>query len=58
MSAARSSPAPTCCETSATDDAVSPIANETNNHEVGNMSETAATALVPTRPTQNMSARL
>ena len=47
-----------CCDTSATADAVRPIARETKSHEVGNMSETAATALVPTRPTQNMSARL
>ncbi len=57
-SAARSSPAPTCWETSATAAAVMPIATETNSHAVGNISETAATDSASTRPTQNMSARL
>jgi len=57
-SAVRSSPAPTYWETSAMVAAVIPIAVETNSHERGNISETAATASLLTRPTQNMSARL
>ena len=57
-SAIRSFPEPTYCETSAMVAAVIPIAVETNIHERGNISETAATASLLTRPTQNMSARL
>jgi hypothetical protein len=37
---------------------VIPIAVETNIHDSGNISETAATASELTRPTQNISARL
>jgi len=57
-SARRSSPAPTYWETSAMVAAVMPIAVETNIHDRGNISETAATASGLTRPTQNISARL
>ncbi len=37
---------------------VTPIATEMSSHSVGKMMETAATALAPSLPTQNMSAKL
>jgi len=57
-SASRLFPAPMYCETSAIVAAVIPIAVDTNIHDNGNISETAATASPLTRPTQNISARL